>query len=172
MRRLGKRRGDLRALGENRVMASVEDGAGAVGAAIAAVAVIEAVDELGAAHGGRAFVLDDLLHLLAPQLAFLGAAELAQIVDGSQDLGEPQKLRVVGPVVGRRRSGFPSARSAAGRQPAASASAAGPSGPSAVLGRTATRRTALAPKASRRASRRRARRTPRPSGAPWFSCGI
>ena len=46
-------------------------GAGAIGAAIAAVAVIEAVDELGAADGGGAFVLEDFLHLIAPELSFL-----------------------------------------------------------------------------------------------------
>jgi hypothetical protein len=107
MRRLGEGRSDLRAL--DREAGNRERGRGgaaAVGAAIAAVAVIEAVYELGAAHRGRAFVPDDLLHLIAPELAFLGAAQLAQIVDGTEDLGEPQKLRVIGPVVrrGRRRA--------------------------------------------------------------------
>src|SRR5262245_58923385 len=44
-------------------------GAGAIGTPVAAIAVVEGVDELRAAHRGRSLVAQDLFHLLAPDLA-------------------------------------------------------------------------------------------------------
>jgi hypothetical protein len=88
----------------NLVVASGGLGAGAIGAPVAAIAVIEAVDELGAADGGRALVPQDFLHLIAPDLSFLGPAKLAEVVDGAEDLGQPHQLAVIGAVVRGRRN--------------------------------------------------------------------
>src|SRR6185437_13094984 len=62
-----KRGGDRRSLGaEPRRGKSGRFRASTIGAAITAIAVIEAAHELRAANGRRPLVLQDLLHLVAP----------------------------------------------------------------------------------------------------------
>jgi len=48
-------------------------------------------------------MIDDLIHLIPPQLAFICAAQFPQIVKGSKDFSETQQLIVVRPVIGRWR---------------------------------------------------------------------
>src|SRR6185295_14476044 len=68
-----KRSGDRRSLSaEPRRGKSGRSRAATIGAAITAIAVIKAAHELRAANGRCPLVLQDLLHLIAPELAFLG----------------------------------------------------------------------------------------------------
>jgi len=109
VRALGEGGGDRRSLGaEPRRGKRGRFRAGTIGAAVATVAVVEATHELGAANGRRPLVLQDLLHLVAPKLAFLGPTQLTQIMDCAENLGEPDQLAVIGAVIGRRgRRAFP-----------------------------------------------------------------
>src|SRR5262245_56128287 len=76
-RRLGERVRDLGAFGEEP-----GDGclrrlrAGAIGAAVGPVAIVEAARELGPAQGRGAFRVHQFAHLVAPFLAVVGAAQL------------------------------------------------------------------------------------------------
>ena len=64
------------------------------------------VDQLGAADGSGSFVLEDFLHLVAPELTLLRTAQLTEVMHGAEDLGEPHQFIIVGSVVrrGRRRA--------------------------------------------------------------------
>ena len=73
--------------------------AGAVGAGIIAVAAVEAFDEPGSSKRARALRRGEFTHMLAPGLAFVGAAKLTEIMQRAQDFREPEKLAIVGLVV-------------------------------------------------------------------------
>src|SRR5262249_25159897 len=60
----------------------------------AAIAAIEARHNLAAALAARRFGIDQGLHLVAPLLPFIGAADRAQIVERPQDLAEPRQIWV------------------------------------------------------------------------------
>src|SRR2546430_11024603 len=68
----------------------------AVALLIAAVAAIEARDHAQAALAARGLGVDDRLHLVAPLLAFVGATDVAQIMQGAEDLGETLQAAVEG----------------------------------------------------------------------------
>src|SRR5919201_1804680 len=61
---------------------------------IAAVTAIEARDHPQPPVPARRLGVDQRLHLVAPLLAFVGAADVAQIVQGAEDLGEPLQAAV------------------------------------------------------------------------------
>ena len=68
-------------------------GAGRVGCAEAAVAPVEARDIAGADIGLRILGLEQRFHLVAPLVGAL-AAEIAQIVERAQHLGQPHQARL------------------------------------------------------------------------------
>src|SRR6266545_3465740 len=68
----------------------------AVALLIAAVAAIEARDHAQAPLPARGLGVDDRLHLVAPLLAFVGATDVAQIMQGAEDLGETLQAAVEG----------------------------------------------------------------------------
>src|SRR5260221_428056 len=70
--------------------------AGAVALLVAAVTAIEARDHAQPPVPARGFGIDDRLHLVAPLLAFVGAADIAQVVQGAENLGEPLQAAVEG----------------------------------------------------------------------------
>src|SRR5262249_19930014 len=63
-------------------------GAGAIALLVAAIAAIEAGDHARASLAARGPGVDEGLHLVAPLLAFIGAADIAQIVQRAENLGE------------------------------------------------------------------------------------
>src|SRR5436190_23238145 len=71
-------------------------GAGAVAQLVAAVTAIEARDHTQAPLPARDFGIDDRLHLVAPLLAFVGAADIAQVMQGAENLGEPLQAPIEG----------------------------------------------------------------------------
>src|ERR1700757_4382778 len=82
--------GDLRAFLE--VAANDQVGrrcAGAIALLVAAIATVEARNHTQASLSARGLGVDEGLHLVAPLLAFVGAADVAQIVQRAEDLGEP-----------------------------------------------------------------------------------
>src|SRR5262249_3956435 len=66
----------------------------AVSLLIPAVTAIEARDHPQPPVPARRLGVDQRLHLVAPLLAFVGAADVAQIVQGAEDLGEPLQAAV------------------------------------------------------------------------------
>ena len=60
------------------------------------VAAIEAGDHLIAALAGRRFGVDERLRLVAPLLPFIRAANAAQEMQRTENLGEPLQIAVVG----------------------------------------------------------------------------
>src|SRR5262245_34068340 len=87
--------GDLRAL----FQIAADDHVGrrralAIALLIAAIAAIEAGDHAGAPVAARGLGVDDGLHLVAPFEALVGAAEIAQIVQRAEDLGEALEAAV------------------------------------------------------------------------------
>src|SRR5215475_5548485 len=83
-------------------------GAGAIALLVAAIAAIEAGDHTRAPLTARGLGVDEGLHLVAPLLAFIGAADIAQIVQRAEDLGEALEAAVEGGHPGfgaRRRAG-------------------------------------------------------------------
>src|SRR5579859_1552041 len=87
--------GDLRAL--LKVAADGEVGgrrAGAVGLKIGPVAAVEMGDELGAPLPRWRFGVEQRLHLGAPLVALIGAADAAQVLQAAEDLGKPFKARL------------------------------------------------------------------------------
>src|ERR1700719_230782 len=67
---------------------------GAVGLLIAAVAPVEACYHPRAALGLRSFGVDQGLHLVAPLLAFIGPADAAQIVQGTENFRKPLEVAI------------------------------------------------------------------------------
>ena len=65
-----------------------------VGLLETAVATIEAGDDLAPAVAARRLCIKQGLHLVAPLLAFVGAADRAKIVEGTEYLGEPLEIVV------------------------------------------------------------------------------
>src|SRR5215469_4752388 len=68
--------------------------AGAIALLVAAIAAIEARNHTQTSLPARGLGVDEGLHLVAPLLAFVGAADVAQIVQRAQDLGEPLEAAV------------------------------------------------------------------------------
>src|SRR3977135_4621996 len=62
--------------------------AAAVGLLISAIAAIEARDHPGAPVAAGSLGVDQGLHFVAPLQAFVGAANVAQIMQRTKDLGE------------------------------------------------------------------------------------
>src|SRR5919197_1481820 len=73
----------------------------AVALLVAAVAAIEARDHAQTPLPARGLGVDERLHLGAPFLAFVSATDVAQIVQGAEDLGETLQAAVE-----RRGGGF------------------------------------------------------------------
>src|SRR5262249_38769917 len=69
-------------------------GAGAIALLVAAIAAIEAGDHARAPLAARGLGVDEGLHLVAPLLAFIGAADSAQIVQRAENLGEALEAAV------------------------------------------------------------------------------
>src|SRR5262245_10583035 len=86
-KRLHQTIGDLRSFGEE-----ARDGglrgrrARVVGAAVAAIAIVETARQLGSTQGRRTLGVHQLAHAIAPGLAIVGPAQFAQVVDGAQYL--------------------------------------------------------------------------------------
>src|SRR5262249_21087960 len=70
--------------------------AGAIALLVAAIAAIEAGDHTHAPLAARGLGVDERLHFVAPFLAFIGAANIAQIVQRAEDLGEALEAAVEG----------------------------------------------------------------------------
>src|SRR6201987_4951502 len=68
--------------------------AGAIALLVAAIAAVEARNHTQASLPARGLCVDEGLHLVAPLLAFVGAADVAQLVPRAEDLGEPLEAAV------------------------------------------------------------------------------
>src|SRR5262245_2630968 len=89
--------GDLRAFLEVAANDELRRwGAGAVALLVAAVTAIEARDHAQPPVPARGFGIYERLHLVAPFLAFVGAADIAQVMQGAENLGEPLQTAVEG----------------------------------------------------------------------------
>ena len=88
---------DFRAFGEEVIDCGFcRVGACAVGAPVAAVAFVELFDQVHAAESVGAFRFYQSVHLVAPDHAVFGAAELAQIVDGAKDFRQAVEFFIIG----------------------------------------------------------------------------
>jgi len=70
-------------------------GAPTVGATIAAVALVETPDKLGAPQCRRPLRVDQAAHLITPFLAFIGPAERSKVVHRAQHFRELEQLLVI-----------------------------------------------------------------------------
>src|SRR5262245_61510686 len=69
--------------------------AGPIGLLESAITAIEAADQPLASVAARRLGIDQRLHLVAPGLAFVGAAYRAQIVQRAENFGEPLHVGLV-----------------------------------------------------------------------------